>query len=398
VKIVADLHVHSRYSISTSREMVLPCMALWAEKKGVDLLGTGDFTHPEHFSEIRKLKDDGSGLFKLQKRNATRFIISGEVSVIFKRGGRTRKQHIILLVPGIKETEKLNRALGKKGKVASNGRPVFKMDAKDMLLEALSVSEHIAAIPAHAWTPWFSIFGSNSGFDSIEECYGELSKHIFAIETGLSSDPAMCRRVSALDKISLVSNSDAHSPMKIGREANVLECEPTFSGVVDAIRSRDPKKFLYTIEFFPEQGKYHNDGHRDCGVNLDPAEAMAGGGICPKCRKMLTAGVLHRVEELADRKFGTKSTCRIPFRNLVPLETVIAWSLGKKENSPYVKRAWDGIISSLGNELSVLLDMGREELVKSAGEKIADAVLKVREGRVRVTPGYDGEYGKIDLK
>lgn len=406
MKIVADLHIHSKYSRAVSQEMNLENISLWAKKKGINIMGTGDFTHPQWFNEIKtKLKPAEEGLFKLghsmSKRTSSvleaRFILTTEISSIYSKGGKVRRIHNLIFVPSIEAVEKINTKLGLIGNLKSDGRPILGLDSKELLKIILDIDERNVLIPAHAWTPWFSIFGSMSGFDSIEECFDEMSSHIFAIETGLSSDPAMNWRLSALDKISFISNSDSHSLQKIGREANVFDCELSYDGIIDAIKSKDPKKFLYTIEFFPEEGKYHYDGHRDCGIYFSPEETKKYKGVCPKCGKKLTIGVLNRVDVLADRKTGEKPTNTIPFKSLIPLDEIIGEALVVGPKSKKVMVEYEKLVKELENELNVLLNSSIKDISRVSNQKIAEAVKNVREGKVDIRPGYDGEYGKISI-
>src|SRR4030067_740581 len=306
MRIIADLHVHSNYSRATSRDMTLDGIFPWAKRKGIDIVGTGDFTHPSHFSSIeKKLEPTGKGLFtKKNSGNDVQFMLTAEVSNIYTQGGKTRKIHNLIFAPTLEAARRINSELAKRGNVTSDGRPIFGSPAKDLVTIALSADPDSMVVPAHAWTPWFSIFGSKSGFDSIEECFGDLSKHVRAIETGLSSDPDMNQRLSALDNITLISNSDAHSPSKLGREANVFDCEMDYYEIIRMLREKDVKKFLFTIEFFPEEGKYHFDGHRQCGVIFSPPETRSHQYLCPRCQKKLTVGVMHRVDELSARPAG----------------------------------------------------------------------------------------------
>lgn len=403
MKIVADFHIHSKYSRAVSQEMNLENIALWAKKKGINVMGTGDFTHPQWFNEIKtKLEIIKDGLFQLKNVkhsvSNTRFMLTTEISSIYSKGGKVRRIHNLIFAPSIEAVEKINTKLGWIGNLKSDGRPILGLDSKELLKIILDIDERNILIPAHAWTPWFSIFGSMSGFDSIEECFDEMSSHIFAIETGLSSDPSMNWRLSALDKISLISNSDSHSLQKIGREANVFDCELSYDGIIDAIKSKDPKKFLYTIEFFPEEGKYHYDGHRDCGIYFSPEETKKHGGKCPKCGKNLTVGVLNRVDVLADLSYEvlTKEG-RIPFKNLIPLDEIIGEALGVGPKSKKVMAEYEKLVNGLESELNVLLNVSAEDISRISNPKIAEAIKNVREGRVDIRPGYDGEYGKISI-
>ena len=398
MKITADLHIHSKYSRATSKDMEVRTLARYAEMKGINLLGTGDFTHPQYFSELRAaLNPQGNGFFQLKGSESTvHFMLTAETSHIFSVQGKTKRVHMLLFAPSFEVVEKINRFLAGRGNIASDGRPIFGMHPKDLVKSCLDISPDIFFVPAHVWTPWFSVFGSASGFDSIEECFGEESKNIFAIETGLSSNPAMNWRLSKLDRITCISNSDSHSPSRIGREANVFDCAMDYREILDVIRTGDPKRFLYTVEFFPEEGKYHYDGHRDCGVVFDPKTSQEHQFLCPKCGKKLTIGVMHRVDELADRPEDFSPAGRIPFKNAVPLDEIIAGTFGKGVNTKTVKQEYDKMIRHLGPELEILLERDEETIREQADPRVAEGILNVREGRVRVEPGYDGVYGKVD--
>lgn len=398
MRIIADLHIHSKYSRATSRDMTLESVASWARLKGIGLVGTGDFTHPAHFASIEEqLEPAGNGLFALRSsENPVRFMLTAEVSNIFSQGGRTRKVHSLIFSPSLEAARKMNAALRSLGNVSSDGRPIFGFSARDLLKIVLDASPEAMLVPAHAWTPWFSIFGSKSGFDSIEECFGEHSRHIHAIETGLSSDPEMNWRVSALDDVVLISNSDAHSPSKLGREANVFDCSMDYFEIRDILIKKDRSRFLFTVEFFPEEGKYHSDGHRACGVRLSPAETNALSGVCPSCGKPLTIGVLSRVEELADRPDGTRPANAIPAKRLVPLIEVLSEAMGVGVGSRKVEREYRRL-TSLAPEFSYLLDMEESEIRDAAGERVASAIIKVRNGELSITPGFDGEFGRISI-
>lgn len=399
MKIIADLHIHSKYSRATSKDMEVQTLSRWAEMKGINLLGTGDFTHPIYFSELkRELEEAEEGLYKPRGKNTpVRFMLTAEVSNIFTQDGMGRRIHSIILSPSFETAERINKTLSKKGDLLADGRPTFTFPVKDLLKMLLEIDERCMLIPAHAWTPWFSIFGSNSGFNSIEEAFGDLSKFIYAIETGLSSDPPMNWRLSALDKITLVSNSDAHSPSRIGRECNLFDCELSYTAITDAIKKKDKKRFLCTIEFFPEEGKYHYDGHRACNVSLNPKETIKLNGICPKCGKKLTIGVLHRVEELADREEGKRPENSIDFKHLVPLAEIIGEAIGAEPSSKAVESHYEKLILHGGSEIEVLLETPLEELKKFALPRIIEGIRLVREGKVKVEPGYDGVYGKIKI-
>jgi len=362
-------------------------------------MGTGDFTHPQYFAELQgALEPSEKGLFKLRNSlSPVRFLLTVEVSNIFSVKGKLKRIHTILFAPSFEVAQKINQRLSHIGKLASDGRPIFGAHVKDIVKIALDASPDCLVVPAHAWTPWFSVYGANSGFDSLEECFEEEAKNIYAIETGLSSDPAMNWRLSALDRITLLSNSDSHSPSRIGREANVFDCEMDYFEILQAIRTKDPKKILYTIEFFPEEGKYHWDGHRDCKVVLPPEESKKLNNLCPQCGKKLTVGVLHRVEDLADRPEGFTPSNSIPFKNMVPLDEIIADAFDQAVATKAVSQEYERLIKQIGPELTILFDRTEEELRSIALPKVADGILRVRNRQVEIKPGYDGVYGKIKV-
>jgi uncharacterized protein (TIGR00375 family) len=401
MKFIADFHIHSKYSRATSKNMDLESLQKWANIKGIKVLGTGDFTHPGWFKALKsELEPAETGLYRFKSKtpkDETRFILTAEISCIYNKNNRTRKIHLIIFSPSFEICEKINARLGWVGNLKADGRPILGMDAKELLKISLDSSKDCLVVPAHAWTPWFSIFGSKSGFDSIEECFDEYSRYIFAIETGLSSDPAMNWRLSILDKITLISNSDAHSPAKIGREANIFDTEISYPAITEAIKTKDPQKFLSTIEFFPEEGKYHYDGHRLCGISLSPKETKKYNNICPRCGKYLTIGVLSRVEELADRPEGFKPKDVIPFKNLIPLEEIIAESLNLGTGTKQVLKEYKNLIDKFGNEFKILLNASPQELKTATLPEIAEGIERVREGKVSIEPGYDGNYGKIKI-
>jgi uncharacterized protein (TIGR00375 family) len=401
-RIIADLHIHTKYSRATSREMNLDSIALWARRKGIDLVATGDFTHPAHFASIEeKLEPVENGLFalkgKAQDDRAVRFMLTAEVSNIFSQDGRTRKIHSLIFSPTVEAARKINSTLSGLGNIHSDGRPIFGFSARDLIRIVLDASPECMLIPAHAWTPWFSIFGSKSGFDSIEECFGDYSGYIHAIETGLSSNPKMNWRLSALDGITLISNSDAHSPAKLGREANVFGCPMDYFEITKVLKEKDNKKFLFTVEFYPEEGKYHYDGHRNCGVLMSPEETKRAGGKCPVCGGDVTVGVMSRVEELSDRPDGFIPDGAIGARHLVPLQEIISEVLGKGVNTQAVKKEYMRLTGAAGSEFAVLLDMEEDELKRITHPKVAEAVTKVRTGDIAIIPGFDGEFGKIKI-
>jgi uncharacterized protein (TIGR00375 family) len=399
MKFIADLHLHSKYSRATSQDMEVKTLALWAKRKGIKLLGTGDFTHPLYFLDLKtKLAPLGNGLFVLKEDpEGTHFMLTVEVSNMYRQGGKSRRIHTLIFAPSFEVAERINTRLSKYGKTGSDGRPIFGFSAKDLLKMILDLSPECLLIPAHAWTPWFSIFGANSGFDSIQECYEEESRNIRAIETGLSSDPEMNWRLSALDEITLISNSDAHSPGKIGREANVFDCDLSYAEVTGAIRRKDPRRLLYTIEFFPEEGKYHYDGHRNCKVLFSPRETRKHKSLCPVCGKRLTVGVMNRVEELADRPEGAVSPKAVPALHTVPLDEIIAEALGVGPNASSVEKEYLRLVEKGGSEFNILLELSPEELSSFTPPNILEGILRVREGRLRITPGYDGVFGKVEI-
>jgi len=411
MKFIADFHIHSKYSRATSKDMDLENLDKWAKIKGIKVLGTGDFTHPEWFKGLKKeLEPAEEGLYQLKQRatnnkqqEETRFILTTEISCIYTKKNKVHKIHIIIFSPSFEACEKISAHLGWIGNLKSDGRPILGMDAKELLKITLDASKDCLVVPAHLWTPWFSLFGSKSGFDSIEECFDEYSKYIFAGETGLSSDPAMNWRLSQLDRITLISNSDAHSPAKIGREANVFEGEElSYKALIDAIKKTknlEPRtlNLIYTIEFFPEEGKYHYDGHRLCGISLSPKETKKYNNICPTCGKYLTIGVLNRVEELADRPEGFKPQNAIPFKSLIPLQEIIADSLNLGTVAKKVSEEYKNLIDKFKNEFNVLLEVPEKELKAATLPEIAEGIQRVRNGKVFIEPGYDGVYGKIKI-
>ena len=396
MQLIADLHIHSRFSRATSPTTDLPALAHWAKVKGIDLLGTGDFTHPQWYKTLKEnLTPEGNGLYRYDQ---TLFMLTVEVAAIWSQGGRVRKVHLVILAPSMEAIARINHELGQIGNLSADGRPILGISA-ERLVEAVWNAESAAeVIPAHIWTPWFSVFGSRSGFDSLEECFGRYTDRIFAIETGLSSDPPMNERLSCLDSLTLVSNSDAHSPSKLGREATLFDLsKPSYDGIITAMKERDPAHFLGTIEFYPQEGKYHYDGHRACGVVLSPREAMACNNLCPVCGKPLTIGVMHRVEELADRPEGEGPALRVPYRSLVPLEEIIAQALQIGTNTKGVTREYERLIARYGSEFRVLLDLPEEDLRKGTPSGILQGIMKVRKGDLNIEPGYDGVYGKVTI-
>lgn len=406
MRFIADLHVHSHYSRATSKDMSPEGIWKWAQLKGITVIGTGDFTHPQWLKELqKKLEPAAKGLFTLKKKYQldgvpdsckadVYFILSAEISCIYRKNEKTRKVHAVVLSPDIASAARLNASLSKIGNLKSDGRPILGLDAKELLRLTLDASPDNLFIPAHAWTPHFSVFGAVSGFDTLEECFDELTPHIYAIETGLSSDPAMNRRLSALDRITLVSNSDAHSAPKIGREANIFDTEISYPAMMDAIKTK--KGFSGTIEFFPEEGKYHNDGHRGCGVSLLPRETIRHDYLCPVCGKKVTVGVLHRVEKLADREEGRLAGTP-PYFSIIPLPEIIAEGLNCGVNTKKVNALYFSLLEKLGSEFSILMDVPLDDIERAGDPFLREAVARVRAGNVHIAPGYDGEYGKVRI-
>lgn len=404
---IADLHIHSRYSRATSRDCTPEYLDLWARRKGIHLLGTGDFTHPAWRKELEeKLQPAEEGLYVLKdqlrieslaadRQIRPRFVISGEISSIYKKNGKVRKVHSLILLPGLEDAGRLADKLETIGNIHSDGRPILGLDCRDLLEITLEICPEAIFVPAHIWTPHFSMFGAFSGFDTMEECFEDLTPHIRAVETGLSSDPPMNWRLSALDGLQLISNSDAHSPAKLGREANLLEIPMSYGGLYQAIQ--EGKGLKGTIEFFPEEGKYHYDGHRKCHLCLSPEEAQKYNGRCPVCGRKLTMGVYHRTLQLADREEGYVPQGANPFESLVPLPEVIAASTGRGASGAGVQRQYEKMIEKLGSEFSILREIGGEEIEKAAGYLIAEGIRRLRAGKVERLPGFDGEYGTIKL-
>ncbi len=416
MKFIADFHIHSKYSRATSSQMNLEHLDKAAKIKGIRVLGTGDFTHPEWFNNLQeKLTPAEPGLYKLKSQilstkfqtnskfqipnssQATRFIFTSEVSCIYSKKGKVRKIHILIFAPNFETVEKINTQLSWIGNLKADGRPILGLDAKELTKIVLNINPKCLVVPAHLMTPWFSLFGSRSGFDSLEECFEDYSKYIYAGETGLSASPAMLWRMPDGRRITLISNSDAHSTPHLGREANVFDTELSYNGIIEAIKKKDPQKFLYTIEFFPEEGKYHYDGHRNCGISCSPTETKKYNGICPVCGRPLTVGVLNRVEQLADRPEGFKPENAIPYKSLIPLEEIIAEALGLGVGTKEVEKEYLSLIEKFGSEFNVLLNVSLSDLKLATLPEVAEGISRVREGKVRVEPGYDGVYGKIKI-
>ncbi len=404
---IADLHIHSKYSRATSRECTPEHLDLWARRKGIHLVGTGDFTHKAWREELKeKLEPAEEGLYRLKQeyriKDMTagtswepRFVVTGEISSIYKKYGKTRKVHSLILLPGLEDAALIAAKLETIGNIYSDGRPILGLDCRDLLEIVLELCPRAIYVPAHIWTPHFSLFGAFSGFDTVEECFGDLSSQIHALETGLSSDPPMNWRVSALDRFWLISNSDAHSPAKLGREANLLNIDLSYQGLYRAVQEGEGLEG--TIEFFPEEGKYHYDGHRKCSVCLSPLEAERNQGICPVCKKKLTTGVSHRIQQLSDRPEDYVQKDAKRYESLVPLPEVIGASIGRSAASVKVTREYEAMLEKLGPEFEILRSVPIEEIRRNAGTLIGEGIKRLREGKVIRTPGFDGEYGKIFL-
>lgn len=407
----ADLHIHSPFSRATSPQSNLSGLASWAQLKGINVIGTGDFTHPGWFSILKsQLLPAEPGFFSLSDQipaalpcsvesvisSPVRFLLSTEISCIYKRHGKVRKVHNLIYVPDFKSAERINRRLAQIGNIHSDGRPILGLDSRDLLEIVLEEAQEGFLVPAHIWTPWFSVFGSRSGFDSIEECFGDLSDHIFALETGLSSDPEMNRLISALDRFSLISNSDCHSPSRIGREANLFSTGFDYFSLRDALRSNNSRTFRGTVEFFPEEGKYHADGHRACNVSFHPRETRKLEALCPVCNKPLTIGVLHRVTELADREEPFFREDSPGSFSLIPLTEILSEILAAGPATKKVMEKYYSIIGHFGTELSLLMEADCNE-IEAFMPLLGEAVARMRSGDVTRKPGSDGEYGAITL-
>jgi uncharacterized protein (TIGR00375 family) len=399
MKYIADLHIHSKYSRGCSKKLDLENIALWCEYKGIDLVSCADFTFPAWNKEInKKFEETAYGIFKLKNTSfKTRFILGTELSCIYKKEDKCRKVHVCIFVPSLKALNKITSYLDKKCNIRSDGRPILGMDVIEIVKLVLDADPKSMIIPAHIWTPWFSVFGSKSGFDNLAQCFGEYTDYIYAAETGLSSDPEMNWRVSSLDHLTLVSNSDAHSLENLGREANVFELEELdYEQIYNAIKKGDKNVLKYTIEFYPQEGKYHLDGHAKCNISSDPFETQKYKGICPVCKKPLTVGVLNRVRVLADRKIGKRDVKdTIPFKSIVPLREIISQAFNKGVNTKAVSKEYFNLITKGGNEFSILLDLSMEKLQEITLNRIARGILYARKGNVLKIGGYDGVYGKI---
>ena len=412
MKFIADLHIHSRFSRATAKTLNFENLYTAARLKGIAVVGTGDFTHPAWFSEIcEKLIPAEQGLFKLRdeleakcekylpvsRRMPVRFILSCEISNIYKKSGATRKNHNLVFLPDLPSATRFNARLDQIGNIKSDGRPILGLDARNLLEIMLETSDDGFLIPAHVWTPWFSLFGSKSGFDAIEECFEDLTPHIFALETGLSSDPPMNWRVGNIDGMTLVSNSDAHSPANLGREANLFDTDLSYTAIRDTLKSGNPDAFLGTFEFFPEEGKYHHDGHRKCNVNITPDKSFEYNNLCPECGKPMTLGVLHRIEELATRPAGDRPEKTHPYYSIIPLAEIISEIVGCGVKTKKVAYQYNNAIKLLGPELDILHSMPVETITSAPIPFLGEAIARMREGKVNIIPGYDGEYGRITI-
>lgn len=400
---ILDLHIHSRYSRACSPSLTLANIDHACRLKGIDVIATGDFTYPAWFESIKnELTETGtkSGLYKLKiaPDDKIKFILSTEVALIYKDSEKLRRIHLVIHAPNIEAAEKLNKQLDKKYNIRSDGRPILGIKAPELIRMLLAIDERFLVYPAHIWTPWFSVFGSKSGFDRLEDCFGDQTKHIYAYETGLSSDPEMNWRLSALDNLSTLSSSDAHSLSNIGREATIMEIkEPiTYQKIYDNIK--DKKGIVETIEFYPEEGMYHFDGHRDCKFSCEPSESRKLKNICPVCKKPLVIGVLSRVEELADRVSGYTLKNAPAFKKLVELDKIIAEALNiRSRSSKAVQKEYSFWINRFGSELNILLDVDLDKINGEFNARVIEGIRRVREGRLNIKPGFDGQYGRVKV-
>ncbi|MDO8463310.1 MAG: endonuclease Q family protein [bacterium] len=413
MRITADFHIHSRFSRACSRELTLPSIAATCAVRGIDLCVTGDFTHPQWRQEIgEQLEEAEDGIFKLQADSRkpqaqTKFLLGTELSCIYKHAGKTRRVHHLVIAPSLAAVDHLIASLTRQGRnLGADGRPILGMSSKELLALCLAADERTMVIPAHAWTPWFAVFGSESGYDALEECFEDLTPHVLAIETGLSSDPPMNWRVSALDAVALVSSSDAHSLTKLGREATVLELAAlTFDNVRSAIMNSAPARFnvahanriVQTIEFFPEEGKYHSDGHRTCNVRCEPQETKHLRGVCPQCKKQMTVGVMHRVDKLADRERNFVHAHAPAYVHSVPLIETIMEAFAVKSMTQRVRACYDEITERIGSEFHIMLDAHLDDIARVAPREVTEAIRRVRAGELDILPGYDGEFGTVRI-
>ncbi len=412
MRFIADLHIHSHFSVATSKDLTPEHLDYWARLKGITVVGTGDFTHPGWITELReKLEPAKPGLFKLKddlklklpfsgsalENQPVRFMLTAEISSIYKKSGKVRKVHNVLFAPDFETVEKIQQALGRIGNITSDGRPILGLDSRDLLEIALEANPDIFFLPAHVWTPWFSALGSKSGFDSIDECFADLSGYIYAVETGLSTDPAMNWMCSFLDRFTLMSNSDAHSPEKLGRNANIFDCELSYPAMTEAIKTGGSGKFVGTIDMFPQEGKYHYDGHRKCGVRWDPVQTLEHSGVCPVCGKKVTVGVMHRVVELSDRDDLLERPNRLPFYSIIPLKEILSEITGVGVNSKQVNRLYLQLLQNIGSEFDILLHLPQDALKAKTDPVLAEAIRRMRNKEVHIQEGFDGEFGRITV-
>ncbi len=412
MRFYADLHIHSHFSRATSKNLDLEHLYVWAQLKGIHVVGTGDCVHPGWMKELEeKLEPAEEGFFKLKDkfakpmdaqvppacRSSVRFLLTVEISNIYKRLDKVRKVHNLIWFPSFDAAKKVQAKLGAIGNIKSDGRPILGLDSRDLLEITIEADKDNIFVPAHIWTPWFSALGSMGGFDRMEDCFADLTDHIFAVETGLSSDPLMNWRLKQLDPFILVSNSDAHSPPKLGREANIFDTEFSYRGILNALKDPKDKGLVGTLEFFPEEGKYHYDGHRVCQARLHPKETIANKGLCPVCGKPVTVGVMTRVEELADRPEGEKSPRWRPYTSLVPLPELIAEAKDVGPSSKQVQEIFMNMLAKLGNEFHILMNAPIDAIKKSAGDIVAEGIARMRQGKVEIAAGYDGEFGTIKI-
>lgn len=406
---IADFHIHSHFSLATSKQLTPQYLDYWAKTKGVNLVGTGDFTHPKWTEEIKnQVEPTESGLFKLKNEflipdnplhdRQMRFLLSAEISNIYKKNGKVRKVHNIVLAPDFDTVDKIQKELqNRKFNITSDGRPILGLDSRDLLEILLEINENIFFIPAHIWTPWFAALGSKSGFDTIEECYEDLTPHIHAVEIGLSSDQPLNWLCSFLDKFALLSNSDAHSPEKLGRNANIFNTELSYKGITNALKNQQNTDFVGTIDMYPQEGKYHFDGHRKCEISFNPTETMQHKGICPKCGSPLTLGVTHRIAQLADRDNPQERPIKKEIKYVIPLKEIIAEIQGVKPTGKGVDKIYHQLINELGSEFDILLNLETDQIKKTGGEFLSVAIERMRTGDVILKEGYDGEFGIVKL-
>ncbi|MCX6807764.1 MAG: endonuclease Q family protein [Patescibacteria group bacterium] len=409
MKFTADFHIHSPFSRATSKALTPENLDYWARIKGLKVIGIGDFTHVRWLIELQnKLEPAEQGLFKLKKEfqkphflsnsEDPRFMLTTEISSIYKKDGKVRKVHNIIFAPDFKTVEKIRQSLLRLNcNIDSDGRPIIGLDSRDLLEICLEASKDIFFVPAHIWTPWFSVLGSKSGFNSIEECFGDLSGHIYALETGLSSDPAMNWMCDFLDRFLLISNSDAHSPSKLAREANIFDCDVSYNEIINVMKNPNSKKFLGTIEFFPQEGKYHYDGHRKCDICWDPVSTLKNKGICPKCKRKVTVGVMNRVAELSDRQDLSKRKNRFPFYSAIPLREILSEIYGVGVQSKKIEQEYFNCLRKIGPELDILLWTPLDQIKEAGMTTLVEAIRRMRAREVIVEEGFDGEFGRIKL-